>query len=73
MSKKIVIVLPDGVDKRTMILSMDLNTKWGHAFYLDVFKAGIDALEKKQKEKSAEQKPETAAPDKAAKKREVKK
>ena len=52
---------------------MDLNTKWGHAFYLDVFKAGIDALEKKQKEKSAEQKPETAAPAIAAKKKEVKK
>lgn len=53
MSRKIQILLPDGVAKRTIIAGVDAQKKWGQNLYLEVFCLGLGELEKQLKTKGA--------------------
>ena len=51
MSRKITITLANGLDKRIMILSADINQKLGSELYQKVFLEGITVLEKQARGK----------------------
>jgi len=46
MARKIQILLPDGIAKRTMLAGVDAGMKWGHALYLEIFIRGLGDFEK---------------------------
>ena len=62
MARKIQILLPDGIAKRTMIAGVDAGMKWGHALYLEIFIRGLGEFEKVAKQLRAQQLPQAVKP-----------
>lgn len=56
MARRIQIVLPDGIHKRTAVASVDKSEKMGPNFYLEIFAKGLLVCENEIKEQR-QQKP----------------
>lgn len=59
MARKIQILLPDGIAKRTMLAGVDAGMKWGHALYLEIFIRGLGEFEKVAQQLPQAVKPKT--------------
>ena len=56
MARRIQIILPDGIHKRTAVASVDKSEKMGPNFYLEIFAKGLLVCENEIKEQR-QQKP----------------
>ena len=62
MARKIQILLPDGIAKRTMLAGVDAGMKWGHALYLEIFIRGLGDFEKYVKQQRLQESPAALKP-----------
>lgn len=62
MARKIQILLPDGIAKRTMLAGVDAGMKWGHALYLEIFIRGLGDYEKFVKLQRTQEPPASLKP-----------
>lgn len=67
MARKIQILLPDGIAKRTIIAGVDAGMKWGHGLYLEIFTRGLIEFEKVAKQQRQTMPPVPAAKPKSKK------